>query len=346
MRTLRVLYIAKQFPQLSETYVRSEIEAIADDCEVLVLAEAEADLPYKNRTPYRVLSGMEAMLAAIEEFSPDVLHSHWLYNIWTIAKLASKSGIPYTIRAHSFDVLLPPEKHLPGAASLINDDLCLGVLTFPFGRAPLEKIGVRSAKLHDCYPVVNFKRFYDPSPNGDAIMNVGACLPKKKMEAFVELAARVPDKQLNLYALGYNVDRIIQRNEASGGRVNVVPPLDPEDMPREYKKHRWLVYTASREVGTVGWPMAVAEAQASGVGVCMANLRPDLREYVGEAGFVFDSTSEVIDIMSRPFPDELRQKGFEQAKKSDVFEHKRILTDLWDQVRGRSVSASGTASYL
>jgi hypothetical protein len=31
--------------------------------------------------------------------------------------------------------------------------------------------------------------------------------------------------------------------------------------------------------------MSIAEAQGAGVGVCMANIRPDLREYVGPAGF-------------------------------------------------------------
>ena len=35
--------------------------------------------------------------------------------------------------------------------------------------------------------------------------------------------------------------------------------------------------------------MAIAEAQAAGVGVCMPNIRPDIKEYVGEAGFVYDS---------------------------------------------------------
>ena len=35
--------------------------------------------------------------------------------------------------------------------------------------------------------------------------------------------------------------------------------------------------------------MAIAEAQAAGVSVCMPNIRPDIKEYVGEAGFVYDS---------------------------------------------------------
>jgi hypothetical protein len=34
----------------------------------------------------------------------------------------------------------------------------------------------------------------------------------------------------------------------------------------------------------------------------------------------------------------MRQRGFEQAKKSDIFQHKRILTDLW-----RGAKSSGAA---
>jgi hypothetical protein len=106
-------------------------------------------------------------------------------------------------------------------------------------------------------------------------------------------------------------------------------------MPAEYKKHRWLVYTAAPAFNTVGWPMAIAEAQASGVGVCVPNLRSDLRDYVGQSGYLYDSIEEVVDIVSQPYPRELRELGFEQAKKSDAFEHIDLLLDLWRQAAGR-----------
>jgi hypothetical protein len=164
-------------------------------------------------------------------------------------------------------------------------------------------------------------------------MNVGACLPKKRMEDFLALAAAVPGRRFDLYALGYRSREIDKRNVEMGEPVHIVPPVEPEEMLAEYKKHAWLVYTADSERGAVGWPMAVAEAQAAGVGVCFPNLRPDLREYVGDAGFLYDSISEVADIIARPFPEEMRRKGFEQAKKSDVALHKTILTDLWRKAR-------------
>ena len=83
--------------------------------------------------------------------------------------------------------------------------------------------------------------------------------------------------------------------------------LPQRDMPPMYKKHEWLVYTACRTLGHVGWPMAVAEAQASGVGVLVPNLRPDLADYVGEAGYLYDSLEEAAEIIQQPFPDDKRQ---------------------------------------
>jgi len=103
--------------------------------------------------------------------------------------------------------------------------------------------------------------------------NVGAAIPKKNMGDFVALSRLLPEREFNLYALGYRSQDLEELNRTLAGRVNFVPPVDPEDMAPEYKKHAWLVYTASPEKATVGWPMALIEAMASGVGACMQEDR-------------------------------------------------------------------------
>ena len=75
--------------------------------------------------------------------------------------------------------------------------------------------------------------------------------------------------------------------------------------------------------------MAVAEAQAAGVGVCMQNIRPDIAEYVGAAGFLFDQIEDAAALLRKPFPEEMRRKGFAHARKSDVREHIYLLENLW-----------------
>jgi hypothetical protein len=340
MSKLRIMYIVNHFPQISETYIRSEIEALAQECDIRVISLRGVSAPYSNSAPFQQMDDPDAILEAIEEFNPHVLHSHWLLQTRTLAYFAGyfsgSSGrrkIPFTLRAHSFDVMHYGRKYIHESAPMINSDLCLGLIAFPFTRPLLEAGGIRPDKIHDCFPVINYRRFYDTSPNGESVMNVGACLPKKKMSDFLELASVVPHMKFNLYPLGYETPEIKKLNERMNNPVNIVPPVQPEEMLAEYKKHRWLVYTASREMNSVGWPMAVAEAQAAGVGVCLPNIRPDLKEYLGDAGFLYESVSDVARIISGPFPDEMRERGFEQARKSDVFEHKAILLDLWNKAR-------------
>ena len=347
MSKTRILYIVHHFPQISETYIRSEIEALADDYDIRVVSLNQADYPYKTHAPYQVMDDPATIDEAIAEFRPDVLHTHWLELARVIAYFAGFFGgrptIPFTIRTHSFDVLEQKSRLISESADIVNSDVCLGILGFPFSRPLLEGGGVRPEKIHDCFPVVNYQRFFDTSPNGSGVMNVGACLPKKQMEDFLELACLQPDRQFDLYALGYKTSEMSKLNASRGNPVKIIPPVEPEAMAPEYKKHEWLVYTASRHANSVGWPMAVAEAQAAGVGVCLPNLRPDLREYVGEAGFLYDSIGEVAELLRKPFPEELRQAGFEHAKKSDVNLHKSILTDLWTKADGsrRIVSDGG-----
>jgi hypothetical protein len=343
MTKLRVMYIVRNFPQITQTYIKSEIEAVCNEFEVNIVALTKPNISYKHHAPFVLSGDPHEIRQMISDFKPHVIHAHYLDQVKHILNIYAHScsecgslsnNIPFTIRAHSFDVLQVNQDHLRDIAQSLNNELCIGVLTFPFTRALLESAGVLPDKINECYPVIGYRKFYDESPNGSSVMNIGACLPKKKMSDFIELAAALPDSEFNLYAVGHQVGQIGQLNKEMGSPVNFITPVEPDDMPREYKKHRWLVYTAARKPATVGWPMSVAEAQASGVGVCMPNIRSDLREYVGDAGYLYDSIGEAADIISKPFPEELRQLGFQQAMKSDVFQHKTILTDLWRKAAG------------
>lgn len=347
MNKPRILYILPEYPQISETYMQVEINALRDEYEIKIISLTEPDLSYKNHDPYQLMADPAQIREAVEEFRPAIIHSHWLYkHVLLIGELARQTNVPFTIRAHSFDSIWRRKQlsvfgrrfgnrdvpqRMADMAPIVNDDLCLGVLAFPFVRPHFERAGMRAEKIRDCYPVVNYERFHDSSPNGQAVMNGGACLPKKQMEDFLELAVALPQMEFNLYAMGYQVKGLHQANDRLESPVNIKPAVEPDDMPREYKKHRWLVYTASPEIIKTGWPVMIAEAQASGVGVCMRKIRPDLKEYVGECGFLYDSIREVRAIISQPFPEELRQRGFEHAKKSDIRRHKYILTDLWQK---------------
>ena len=75
--------------------------------------------------------------------------------------------------------------------------------------------------------------------------------------------------------------------------------------------------------------LAHGRRRSAGCDVCMPNLRPDLKDYVGEAGILYDDLCDLPDILSAPPPQEMREAGFEQCQKSDIRNHLHLLTDLW-----------------
>ncbi len=342
---MKILIVVPEYPQISQTYIKTEVEWIAAQHEIEILALDPGDYPYRHRYPHLVMnqSNQRNILAYLKNFTPDIIHGHYLTNAGLLAQLSDFLSAPFTLRSHSFDVLGLSTENLVQQAACINRDACLGLLAFPFLRKRLESAGVLPHKIVECYPVVDVNKFQDNSPNGDAIMNVGASIPKKNMQDFFRLSLLRPEKTFNLYAMGYRLDKLIQANAEMGGRVNFIPPVEPDDMPQHYKRHQWLVYTASSTINKVGWPLAIAEAQASGVGVCMQNIRPDLQDYVGDAGILFNTPEEAAAIIAESVPQTMRLQGFEVAKRCDMSHHAELLAGLW-RYSLNSVAPSRTTS--
>jgi len=130
----------------------------------------------------------ERIVAEIEQFHPDVLHGHYVHHAAKMREVAQRTGLPFTVRAHSYDVLGGGGRRTVRYTADLNDDLCLGVLTFPFTVDRLVRTGVKEDKIVPCRPVVDVDLFADNGPNGSAVMNVGACLPKKNHHLFIDLA--------------------------------------------------------------------------------------------------------------------------------------------------------------
>ncbi|HEY8242222.1 MAG: glycosyltransferase [Vicinamibacteria bacterium] len=337
----RVVVFVSSYPQVSETYIKNEIDALASSFDVEIVSFQPGSFPYRSRRPHIVATAenQHNVVEYLRRFKPDALHGHYLVQLPNLLGISQILGVPFTVRAHSFDVLgirtAPHERTradhdaLSFIAQAAASPLFRGVLCFPFMRERMIAAGMPADRVFACNPIIDVERFRDRGPNGRAVMNVGAALPKKKMDDFVMLSRLVPEREFNLYALGYRSQELEELNRKHQGRVRFVPPVDPEDMPGEYKKHAWLVYTASPEMATVGWPMAVVEAMASGVGACMQDIRPDLKQYVGDAGVLFRTPGELTERLKRdPTPDE-RERGFAWAEQFDLRKQLPLLTSLW-----------------
>lgn len=329
MGKIRVLAILGEYPTLSQTYKENELRAMLPYCEVRVLTFSSSHAPYRDHMTFAHVETYEQLGQEIAAFRPDVIHGHYLHTTNVLAAAAEMAGRPFTVRTHSFDLVGQPIDGLRQWTEFVNRSSCIGVLCFPFLRDHLVAAGVDERKIVQCWPVIDYARFYDRSPNGEEVINTGACIPKKNMESFIELAALVPQRRFNLYPIGYLSEQIADYNQARGAPVAVHATVEPHEMPRIYKQQQWLVYSVNPEVPTVGWPMAIAEAQAAGVGIAVQRIRPDMETYIGGAGYIFDTLEEAAQIVASSYPDEMREIGFNQAKRSDVREHIRVLTDLW-----------------
>ena len=328
----RILYIVQNYPQLSQTYIKNELKVLWPDYEIQIVAVSTPDVADPDHFPYRRIRERQDIVALVRDFKPAILHSHYLVLADLVSGVAADTATPFTIRSHSFDTI-PSEnkvaKHLQGIGARLSSDLCLGVLCFPFVRDYLKSVGIPQDKLIASPPVVDFEFFYNRSVNTGGVMNVGAAIRKKRMDDFIDLAKLVPELNFDLFAIGHDWPKLSKLNRKSGNPIIVHQPQPFAAMPQIYKQHRWLVYTACPERKTVGWPMAIAEAQASGTMVCMANIRPDLQEYVGEAGYLYDDIKQAAELLRQPVSAAKRELGFEQARRSDIRSNKHLLTDLW-----------------
>ncbi|MFO6448755.1 hypothetical protein ACLBKU_16600 [Erythrobacter sp. NE805] len=344
---LRVLVILPDPAALGEPAIRTEIAALEAGHEVAVLTRSA---PAPKADPDTEFA---RVLAEVAAFAPEVLHAHGLGQSGFVTRLAAAADLPFTLRAHARDCaplrpprmgermlrLLrrvpapPPSQDLAAALRATADERCLGLLALPFARPWLLRAGVVEGKLVDCFPALDFAAFHDLSPNGEAVMHIGAGGGSKPVPDILRLAAKVPGRSFTHYG-EVNAARAMQL--AAG--LAIAGPVAPEAMPAEYKKHRWLVHTGDADSAVHDWPLAIAEAQAAGVGVCLPNSRPDLLRFVGEgAGILYETIDELPAIVSGPLPEEMRERGFAQARKSDIAAHLPLLTDLWaDALAGRA----------
>lgn len=330
MRPKKLLCLMSAYPTLSQTYKENELRFLAPDFDIMVGSLSPSAGAYKTHMPFRQLATSEDMFRLIDDYKPDIIHGHYLNRAETFLAASRHAKTRYTLRTHSFDILGLSHQQIASHAPAINNDHCAGILVYPFLIEKLLQSGINPDKIVPDMPVVNIPRFLDTTPNGSLIMNTGACLPKKAMPSYVDLAAQMPDREFVLYPISYNRERLIAYNAAKGSPVDIRETVEPAQMPTIYKNSEWLVYTASMELATVGWPMAIAEAQASGAGVLIQHIRPDMEDFLGGAGFTFKTLAEAREILSKPYPATMRERGFEVAKRCDIATNITKLHRLWD----------------
>ena len=85
----------------------------------------------------------------------------------------------------------------------------------------------------------------------------------------------------------------------------------------------------------VNLPVALVEAQASGIGVCLQESpgrRQAQLDFLGGGGYLFGSIDEVPALISKPYAEDMQLAGLRNCWKCDVSVHKQMLDESWREI--------------
>jgi len=95
-----VLYALWHYPQLSESYVRTEIAAVRKmGVEVEVWSEEDVSAPFSSDVPVH----RGTLRDALALVKPDLVHAHWLDMAEKYSADVQAAGLPLTVRGHGFE---------------------------------------------------------------------------------------------------------------------------------------------------------------------------------------------------------------------------------------------------
>jgi glycosyltransferase involved in cell wall biosynthesis len=286
---LKVLYALWHYPQLSESYVRTEIIAACKlGVEVEVWAEEAGVAPFESETPVHY----GRLGEVIERFQPDLIHTHWLHYGEIYGAQAEAAGLPVTVRGHGFEFNADITARLCGAKYVA------GVYLFPH---LLGELGARSDKLK-AVPVAFNPDLYFPRPAKDhrLVMRTACALNTKELDTYMRVARMCPDHRfLLVLSCGHKVEHILDEmialNRKMGSPVDIRINVQHEELAELMGQAAIYLHTTGTEQ-PFGMPMSIAEAMASGCYIIGRN-RPGSSAYIGEAGRLYDTADQAAALV-------------------------------------------------
>ena len=334
-----IVVFVTNYPAISETYIEVELQQIARHFSPIVIAEVDVKaapyLAYSATIPYYVTNDIDRITAIVREYQPVYLHGHWLTNAPKIHLISTKTGVPFTIRAHSFDSFYVRSTQCGNRDDIfssLRSDLCRGIFTFPFFAGTFKEFGVKNDKVFLTPPVVDTELFLNNVEKLPGILNIGAFVDKKNMLEFIDIALisrQNNSAPFNIIPVGIDISVLEKYNENNGSPVRIYSPVPHHKMPEVYGKNSWLLYTACTLKKTIGWPIAISEAMAAGLGICMPNVRDDLQDYVGPTLKIYNSVKQAAEIVASPPNKSDLEAARTKVLKYDIRHTIKPLLQLW-----------------
>ncbi len=343
-KDLRVLYVIWHYPQLSETYIETEIRGMLRwGVTVEVWCETGPAASYPPSVPVH----RGSLAEAIEKVRPHLLHIHWITFGREQIETFARFGLPITARAHGFEF----------SAAAMNR-----ILEWPWLRrlylfphqVPADRPDPRIRMIRSAFD----SRLFAPNArkNRHLAVRTGAALPSKDLQFCFELAKRVPDVRFVVAAVtckkaeGY-VDRLKEDWADSGTPCELMFDVPREEIAKLVGQAGIYLHTLhppGHPKGTaIGMPVSIAEAMATGAHVLFRDL-PELRGYVEDAGTPYtdmDSAAEAVariagmaDDAWRPLYIRSVDRAFSLHADADVY---RPVVKDWCEIAFAAIGAAG-----
>ncbi|HSI11693.1 MAG TPA: glycosyltransferase, partial [Chthoniobacter sp.] len=291
-RRPRVLYAVWHYPQLSESYVETEIACMRRwGVHVEVWRTETGASAYPTDLP--IHDG--PLEKAIEASRADIVHIHWLSFAHSQTATLAASGIPVTLRLHGFDVTRE------SLASWLAQSCVNGVYAFP---NQIANCGIRDSRLKPT-PVAFDTTLFAPGQKKErrTVLRASAALASKDLELFLQAARELPEYRFILatvtckYREEY-VEHLKALREKIGSPAELRFDVPREEMADLMSQAGIYVHTAHppgvENATPLGQPISIAEAMATGC-YCLVRDVPDLEEFVGEAGTTYEDLPQLIE---------------------------------------------------
>ncbi len=282
-RPLKVLYAIWHYPQLSETYIETEIRAMLRlGVQIEVWSSDDVAVPYLPAVPVR----RGSLQDAIAEFQPDIMHVHWITSASSYAAVAATAGLPVTVRAHGFEV--NPQT----LAELLDHRALRRLFLFPQQSALTAATDPRITFMKSAFDT---ELFMPAKKNRRLVLRTVAAIPSKDIALFLAAAKRFPDYRFVLIAC-----TVFKREDYVDEIIKLKADLDsPAELHFDIPHARTAEFTREAAIflhtaiganapghAPIGMPISIAEAMATGAYV-IARDDPALRDYIVDADDVY-----------------------------------------------------------
>jgi len=293
-RLLRVLYAVGEFPQITETYIDTEIEYMKrQGVQIEVWAVTTPAAPYSTSTPVHY----GELKDAIKKFQPNIIHFHWLNITNTFIEEVTQCGIPFTARGHSFDFF-------PDLLKKLHDETTIrAIYLFEHFKKSFAN------DLHKAKAVaVNFNPHrYKPAKekNKRLVLRVSAGLPTRGLASFIKIAVRCKTHQFALVLGQANykpeyVYELVTINESLGCPVDIYINDTHNHVEALMQEAGIYLHTflSPEEGGNryFGMPISICEAMATGAYV-IGRYCPDSANYIGSRSQTYTTEDEACALI-------------------------------------------------